>query len=395
MKTAIVVGAGPSGFMAAVKLAEKGYKVRLFERNKTIGKKLSLTGGGRCNITSSIPLDEFYAHITSNPKFLYSAFNSLDNISLMNFFEKANIRFKIENKKVYLYSDDSYELISCMTKMLESHRVEVIFNSFVSDIIMEDGIAKGIISQRRKFFADKIVLCTGGASYKSTGSDGALLSVLESYGISVNKLYPALVQIKFKEDVSVLMGISLADIILRSGEGKKTISQRGDIIFTQKGISGPAALNISSYLTDKNKIGSTLFIDFLPDRSYEEVKNIIMEKNNKSLPNKFKGLIPSELLKYIFNGYEQTDIFNLKKENLYSLTELIKNYGFTISSFGSIDESIVTKGGVDLKSVNPSTMESKVIKNLFFAGEILDIDASTGGFNLQIAFSTGYLAGSS
>lgn len=395
MKTAIVVGAGPSGFMAAVKLAEKGYKVRLFERNKTIGKKLSLTGGGRCNITSSIPLDEFYAHITSNPKFLYSAFNSLDNISLMNFFEKANIRFKNENKKVYLYSDDSYELISCMTKMLESHRVEVIFNSFVSDIIMEDGIAKGIISQKKKFFADKIVLCTGGASYKSTGSDGALLSVLKSYGISVNKLYPALVQIKFKEDVSVLMGISLIDIILRSGEGKKTISQRGDIIFTQKGISGPAALNISSYLTDKNKISSTLFIDFLPDRSYEEVKNIIMEKNNKSLPNKFKGLIPSELLKYIFNGYEQTDIFNLKKENLYSLTELIKNYGFTISSFGSIDESIVTKGGVDLKSVNPSTMESKVIKNLFFAGEILDIDASTGGFNLQIAFSTGYLAGSS
>ncbi len=395
MKKAIVVGAGPSGFMAAIELAKKDYKVQLIERNNIIGKKLSLTGGGRCNITSSIPIEEFYAHITSKPKFLRSAFSLFDNKDLLSFFKKENISFKSEDTKVFLSSDNSSTLLNCMNKMLESFNVDIIFNSFVSDIIIEEGKAVGVISNNIKFFADKIVVCTGGASYKSTGSDAKIISLLKNYNIPVNQLYPALVQIKFKENVNALMGISASDILLSSEAGKKIITQRGDVIFTQKGISGPAALNISSYLTDKNAIDSFLFIDFLPEKSADEIKKIILKKNNKNLPNRFKGLIAQDLLKYIFAGHEDSDIFNLKKESLDILINLIKKYRFTISGFGSIDEGIVTKGGIDLKSVNPSTMESKLIKNLFFAGEILDIDANTGGFNLQIAFSTGYIAGSS
>lgn len=392
MKKIVIIGAGPSGMMAALYASKQSSSVTLLDKNKILGKKLLITGGGRCNITSNLPLSDFYSHITSNEKFLYSSFNFFGKDELLEMFKSEGVKFKSEGQKIYPVSNRADEILSVLEKLLIESKVDIKLNEDVSDIIVQDFKVVGVKTDKNLYTSDCVVVCSGGCSYPLTGSDGKLFSILKKLGIKTTKLYPALVPIKTSM-TSNLAGISLDDVILTSKHGKKIYSTRGSMIFTHNGISGPAVLDLSSYISSYKPSDISLFIDFLPEISSDKITDVLYEKSKKNLYNRFKGYLPTELIKTILPDIDADKIFNLKKTQANELVGNLKSYNVEVTGFGKLSEGIVTKGGVDLKKVNPSTLESRIVKGLYFAGEVLDLDANTGGYNLQIAFSTGALSG--
>jgi predicted Rossmann fold flavoprotein len=400
MAKVIVVGAGPAGIMASLS-ASKNNEVTLIERNSEIGKKLKLTGGGRCNITNNRDIEEFFDKIVTNKKFLYSALYTFSNTTLLEYFSNNNLEYKAEyDQKVFTKSDKADEVIEIFKRDLMKNDVKVLYNTKVNDFIIEDEIIKGIITEDgKKIYADSVIVTTGGKSYPTTGSDGSMYDILQKHGHTINTLYPALIPLVTKEGfIKNLQGISMKEVIISTTIKKKKIQRQGDMIFTHFGISGPGVLKFSSYINKILKEKEVeIKLDFLPEISRNELSEIIRSNSNKSLLNNLKAYLPQNFVKEILNilSLSEVKIAELKKEDELKLIEYIKEMPLTVEDTITIKAAMVTSGGVSVKEINSSTMESKKIKNLFFAGEVIDIDAETGGYNLQMAFSTGYLAGSS
>lgn len=399
MAKVIVVGGGPAGVMAALSAA-KNNNVILIERNGEIGAKLKLTGGGRCNITNNRDIEEFFDKIVSNKKFLYSALYTFSNHQLLEYFEKNGLEYKVEyDEKVYTKSDKADEVIEVLKNDLIKNSVKVMYNTMIEDLIVEEDTVKGVISiYGEKIIADKVIITTGGKSYPHTGSDGTMYEILKRYGHTITDIYPALIPLVIKEEfVKSLQGVAMKDVVVAAKIKKKKIEKIGDMIFTHFGISGPAVLKLSSYITKALGNGEVeVALDFLKDKSKDEISQIIRSNPNKTVLNNLKGILPQNFLKEIFNLLDLTEVkaSELKKEDENRIIEYMKEMKLTARETLSIKAAQVTSGGVSVKEVNSSTMESKIIKNLYFAGEVIDIDAETGGYNLQMAFSTGYLAGS-
>ncbi len=404
MKT-IIIGGGPAGMIAAISAADSGSDVILFEKNEKLGKKLFITGKGRCNVTNNCEKDKFFDNIMGNSKFLYSAFAKFDNHALMELIESLGTPLKVERgERVFPVSDHSSDIIRALTKGLKDRAVEVRLNDSVKEILTEDNIAKGVLTDKgEKYIADKVIVCTGGVSYKSTGStgDGYIWGSKTGHRITTPKpsLVPLVTHDKWVYD---LQGLSLKNVKLSLYiDGKVKYSDMGEMLFTHFGLSGPLVLTASAYLASaKDYKEAYVIIDNKPALSFEEFdKRLIRELtagNNKEIKNILGEIYPSKMSKIICGlaGIDQYKKCNeIKKEERNALVEITKKMKIMVNRTRDFDEAIITHGGISLKDVNPKTMESKLIKGLYFAGEVLDLDALTGGFNLQIAFSTGYLAG--
>ncbi|WP_195953617.1 MULTISPECIES: BaiN/RdsA family NAD(P)/FAD-dependent oxidoreductase [Clostridium] len=399
MAKVIVVGGGPAGIMAALSAA-KNNEVTLIERNKEIGMKLRLTGGGRCNITNNRDIEEFFDKIVNNKKFLYSALYTFSNYSLLEYLSNNGLEYKVElDEKVYTKSDKADEVIELLKNDLEKNKVKIRYNTMVSDLIVENEDIKGVVtSYGERILGDKVIITTGGKSFPNTGSDGTMYSILEKYGHTITPIYAALIPLVIKEDfVKSLQGVAMKDVVVSAKLKKKKIEKFGDMLFTHFGISGPAVLKLSSYITKALSEGEVeVSLDFLKDKSKDEISQIMRSNPNKTVLNNLKGVLPQNFLKVVFEMLGLTEIksSDLKKEDENKIIEYMKEMKLTARETLTIKAAQVTSGGVKVKEINASTMESKVIKNLYFAGEVIDIDAETGGYNLQMAFSTGYLAGS-
>ena len=406
MAKVIVVGGGPSGIMAAISAAKQNHSVTLIERNEFLGKKLKLTGGGRCNITNNRYIEDFFDKVVNNNKFLYSSFYSFSNYDLLDYLSSIGVEYKIEEEndsKVYTKNDKALDLINSLENDLRNKNVNIIYNTKVTDLIVEDEKIKGVVvtseenEKSEVLYADKVILSTGGKSYAHTGSDGSMYQVLEKHGHTINKTLPALCPLKTAETwVKSLQGISMRNVKISTKLKKKKISKCGDMIFTHFGISGPVVLIIDSYI---NKVLAgehvEIFIDFMQDTSKEEIVSLIRNNPNKNISTNLKTILPDGFVKELLNILNLSDVKgnSLTKEDENSIVEYIKNMKLTITSSLGFKGAMVTCGGVSTKEVDASTLESKKIENLFITGELLDLDAETGGYNLQIAFSTGYLAG--
>ena len=400
MSKVIVVGGGPSGMMAAL-TASKNHDVVLIERNNELGKKLKLTGGGRCNITNNRDIEDFFDKIVNNKKFLYSSLYTFTNKDLLDYFSSKNLEYKVEDfndNKVYTKSDKATEVIDLLYSDLKNNNVKILFNTKVVDLLIEDNMVKGVLTDNNdKILADKVIVSTGGKSYTSTGSDGLMYSILEKYNHKITPIYPALIPLTIEEKwIKNLQGISLQKVELSCKLKKKKISKIGDMLFAHFGITGPGVLIMSSYINkalSENKV--TLIIDTIPHISTDELSSKLRENPNKNVLNNLKGVLPQNFLKGIFDvlGLSDKKANELTKKDENRIIEYLKNMQLTCNGTLDINASQVTSGGVSIKEINSSTMESKIIKNLYLTGEVIDIDAETGGYNLQMAFSTGYLAG--
>ena len=400
MAKVIVVGAGPAGIMASLSAA-KSNEVTLIERNSKIGAKLKLTGGGRCNITNNRDIEDFFPKVVTNSKFLYSAFYTFSNLDVMDYFSSKGLTYKVEyDQKVFTESDKADEVIEIFEEDLKKNRVNTVFNSKVEDLIIEESVIKGVkLNNGNKLYADKVIVTTGGKSYPKTGSDGSMHELLEKYGHTIKPLHAALIPLVIKEEfVKSLQGVAMKEVVVTAKIKKKKFEQTGDMIFTHFGVSGPAILKISSYLNKALVKGEEVEIslDFLQDKSKEEISQVIKSNLNKNVINNLKGLLPQNFIKEIMTLLNLTEVkaHDLKKEDELKLISYFKEMKLTVRDMITIAGAQVTSGGVNVKEINASTMESKIINGLYFAGEVMDVDAETGGYNLQIAYSTGHLAGS-
>ncbi len=393
--------------MAAVAAADSGAKVTIYEKNEKLGKKLFITGKGRCNVTNAGDMENLFANVMTNEKFLYSAFYTYDNQMVMDFLEKAGCPLKVERgDRVFPVSDHSSDVIAAFQRELRKRDVEIVLNSGVKELLWdasEEATIKGVLLENgKKVMADSVIIATGGISYASTGSTGDGYVFAEKTGHKVVECKPSLVPFNIKEDwCKDAMGVSLRNVSLRLVCGKKEIYNGfGEMLITHFGISGPLALSASSYYVSKAK-GETLgFIDLKPALDAEQLDKRVLrdfeEAKNKQFKNALNHLFPQKLIPVMIalSGINPDKKVNeISKEERKNFVQLIKNVPFTISGVRDFKEAIITKGGISVKEVNPSTMESKKVMGLYFAGEVLDLDALTGGYNLQIAWSTGYLAG--
>ncbi len=413
MSDVAVVGGGAAGMMAAIAAAESGHRVTIFEKNEKLGKKLFITGKGRCNVTNAADVETLLANVVSNKKFLYSAFYSFDNISLMELIENAGCPLKTERgDRVFPVSDHSSDIIKALEKTLDRLGVEVRLNTTVREIIIEEGRAVGIrilkknqnhtASKSSPVRADAVIVCTGGVSYPLTGSTGDGYRFAEKTGHGITALRPSLVPLETKEKwVSKVMGLSLKNVSLRLVSGRKTLYEGfGEMLFTHFGISGPLVLTGSCYYDPERDRDVKAVIDLKPALNEEQLDKRILrdfEKNvNKSFINSLGELLPSGLIPVVteVSGIDRDKkVHDVTREERKSLLDTIKNLELNITGTRGFEEAIITRGGVSVKDIDPGTMESKLIKGLYFAGEVLDLDAVTGGFNLQIAWSTGHAAG--
>ena len=411
MKTCFVIGGGAAGMMAAIEASTHGYQVELFEKNDKLGKKIFITGKGRCNVTNDCDPEDFFDNIISNSKFMYSSYYSFDNTAVMELFNSSGCKLKIERgNRVFPISDHSSDIIKTLQVLLKKNQVLVHLNTEITSLLCEgDSATKHIIGIQTKSgekkYADTVILATGGLSYPATGSTGDGHKMAEKIGHSIKNCRPALVPFNIKEDwCKKLQGLSLKNVSVSIMDDKKEIySGFGEMLFTHFGVSGPLILSASSYYAKKNYGKEVkLNLDLKPALTIEQLDKRILrdfeKNNNKQFKNSLDELLPSKLIPVIISLSEilpDKQVHEITKEERWNLIHNIKQLCMTITGVRGYEEAIITQGGVDVKEVNASTMESKKIKNLYFAGEILDVDAMTGGFNLQIAWSTGYLAGSS
>ena len=401
MSKVIVVGGGSSGMMAALTASKNNHEVILIERNEELGKKLKVTGGGRCNITNNRDIEDFFEKVVTNRKFLYSSFYTFTNQDLLSYFEQNELEYKVEefnDHKVYTKSDKSEEVIDTLKHDLIKNKVKILYNKKVVNIIVENDTILGVKTEDgEKILGDKVIISTGGKSYPHTGSDGMMYDILKRHNHTINKIYPALTPLTVKEGwIKNLQGISMQNVEISCKLKKRKISIVGDMLFAHFGLTGPGILKFSSHVNkyiEENEL--EINIDFLPSVSIDEISHTIRENPNKNILNNLKALLPQNFLKEVLSLHELNDkkANELTKADESKIIESIKNMKLTCNGSKGIKTSQVTCGGVSVKEINSSTMESKIIQNLFFTGEVIDIDAETGGYNLQIAFSTGYLAG--
>lgn len=404
----VVVGAGPAGMMAAIKAGSLGQEVILIDKNPILGKKLLLSGKGRCNLTNAGDLEQFLKRFSHNGQFLRDAFRKFFNQELMDFFQSRGLSLKVERQlRVFPVTDSSGSIVGVLDKELAQQKVKSIFKSEVKDILIKDGQVKGLYLANAEFIpCDKIILATGGATYSFTGSTGEGLKMAQSSGHSIVPLRPGLVPLEIKEKYpETLEGLTLKNIRIKFCAGKSEIvSEVGELLFTGFGISGPLVLTLSAKIVDwlKDKQDVYAAIDLKPGLSVEQLDARFLREfkanPKKGIKNIVKSLLPLKLIDLFIKltGIEPHKKANqLTQDERRKFVALLKSWRLSIAGARPLEEGMVTQGGVSLKDINPRTMESRRVKGLYFCGEMIDVDADTGGFNLQAAFSTGYLAGES
>ena len=406
MSHVIVIGGGAAGMMAAYSAARAGAQVTLLEKNEKLGKKLFITGKGRCNVCNAAEDREtLFQNVVTNRKFLYSAFYQWDNRAMMAFLEEAGCPLKVERgDRVFPVSDRSSDVIGAMKRMLDRAGVQVMLRSEVKKISCPEGrFEEVLLSDGRQISGDACILCTGGVSYPSTGSTGDGYRFAQETGHELTERRPALVPLEIYEPwVRDLMGLSLRNVSLKLTRGKKVLYEGfGEMLFTHFGISGPLALSASSFYRSGKAEGETwVFLDLKPALTGEQLDRRLLrdfeENSAKQFKNALGGLFPAKLIPVmvLLSGIQpEKKVSEISREERQRFRELIKALPLQVKGTRGFEEAIITQGGVSVRQVNPSTMESRLVKGLYFAGEVLDLDALTGGFNLQIAWSTGYLAG--
>lgn len=405
MGKCIIIGGGPAGMFAGIAAASGGMKVTLWEKNEKLGKKLFITGKGRCNLTNNCETDVLFRNVITNSKFLYSAFYQFNSQDVMTFFESEGLGLKTERgSRVFPESDKSSDVIRILEKKMKQLDIQIELNRRAEKLLIEEGCCKGVVDARGKAeYADCVLIATGGCVYPSTGSTGDGYRLAQESGHEIITPRPSLVPMETEEDwCRELMGLSLKNVSVTLKKGKKKIYEDfGEMLFTHFGVSGPLILSGSAYcgkLKDFQDV--ILSVDLKPALSVDQVDRrllrILDENKNKQFRNSLTGLIPNRLIPVIIelsgiDPYKQVNL--VSREERAVIVRLLKNLDIHIRGFRDFNEAIITGGGIRIKDVNPSTMESKHIHRLYFAGEILDVDALTGGFNLQIAWSTGWLAG--
>lgn len=396
----IVIGAGPSGIMAAGSLADLGYEVIILESNDKICKKLYITGKGRCNVTNNTDPEGVLKNVVSNPKFLYSSLNNFTPQDTIDFIENGGTPLKVERgNRVFPVSDKSSDIIKVFSNYLNKKKVKVCLNSKVEYVKLLDDKTFEVGTKNNKFICEKLVVATGGKSYPGTGSTGDGYKFATMLGHKVVEPRPALVPIKFNDYDGNLSGLSLKNVTCRVVLQDKTFEQFGEMLFTHDGVSGPIVLSLSSLINKYDVRGKDFFIDLKPALTVEQLDNRLLrdfENNkNKDLKNYLSELMPKSLIPYyvLRTTFGNKKINEITKENRLEMIKLLKNLPFKIKELHNISVGIVTAGGVDVSQINSKNMESKLVENLHFVGEVLDLDALTGGFNIQIALSTGYSVG--
>ncbi len=417
MSNVIIIGGGPAGMIAGISAAKSGNKVTILEKMNSCGKKLLITGKGRCNITNSTDLNGFIENTPNNGKFLYGALNNFNNKDIINLLEKEGVKTKAERGgRIFPVSDKSIDVLEVLIKILKKLNVKILTNTKVEKIIIREGKVEGVkIANTNKeqikseLKADKIILATGGKSYPVTGSTGDGYKMAEELGHTVTKIKPSLVPLTSKDIVCAkLQGLSLRNIAIElKNEDKIIYKDFGEMLFTHYGVSGPVILSSSAYLirykNTENLLKNNnikLHIDLKPALTEEKLDLRILrdfeEVKNKEFKNSLSKLLPQKLIPVVIektgiNPYKR--INEITKQERQKIITILKNFEIIINGVRPIEEAIITSGGISIKEINPKTMESKLIKGLYFAGEIIDVDSLTGGFNLQIAWSTGYTAG--
>ena len=410
MSHVIVVGGGAAGMFAAIAAAKNGHQVTLYEKNEKLGKKIFITGKGRCNITNAADMEELFDAVVTNSKFLYSSFYGYTNQNVIDFFEDAGVPVKIERgNRVFPISDHSSDVIRALEREMKKVGVKVYLNTEVKSVEAEKGkFNKVVLKDTTTQTADACIVATGGLSYRSTGSTGDGFRFAENVGHKVTQCFPSLVPMETKEPwICELQGLSLRNVEAKILDGKKELYKDfGEMLFTHFGVSGPLSISASSYVgkkfMDKNgqKKELTLEIDLKPALTEEQLDQRVLrdfeENHNRQFKNAITKLFPTKLIPVMLElgGIDpEKKVNSIEKEERKQFVHLIKHFRMTLTGLRDYPEAIITKGGVNVKEIDPGTMESKLVKGLYFAGEVLDLDALTGGFNLQIAWSTGYAAG--
>ncbi len=405
MSKVVVIGAGPAGVMAACTAARNGHEVTLLERNEKIGRKLMITGKGRCNVTNaeSDP-KKFIDNVPVNGRFLFSALAQFMTYDTMSFFEELGVPLKVERgDRVFPVSDKSVDIVDALFRYIKQSNVKLVHER-ASEILSD---ASGVVTESGKTYkCDKVILATGGVSYPTTGSTGDGYALARALGHTVTPLSPSLVPIESSDPCCKQMqGLALKNVgikIVENKSGKPIYKDFGELLFTHFGVSGPTVLSASSHMRTIIDGQYSLFIDLKPaldeERLDYRIQRDFLELQNKDFQNSLGGLLPSKMIPVFVErtGIEPTKKVNqLTKVERHAIVLNLKNFQIPLSRFRPIEEAIVTSGGIDVKEIDPKTMESKIVPGLYFAGEVIDLDAYTGGFNLQIAWSTGYLAGNS
>ena len=405
MSKVLIVGGGAAGMLASIFAARNGHEVHVYEKNEKLGKKLYITGKGRCNLTNACDMDALFASVRTNSRFLYSAFYGFTNQDAMTFFEEEGLKIKTERgERVFPLSDKSADVLDTLRRSMRRAGVEIHLNTEVKELILEDGQARGLIlADKTRVDGDGVIVATGGLSYPVTGSTGDGYRFAKEAGHKVTDCIPSLTPFNIREDfVKELQGLSLKNVELHIYNGKKEVFREfGEMMFTHFGITGPLVLTASSFvgtLAARQELRAVL--DLKPALSEEQLDQRVLREfdanPNKSFKNVIGSLFPAKLTPVMI-GLSGMDpdkkVHDISREERLNFVRLTKGLSMTVTGLRDYKEAIITKGGVAVKEINPSTMESKLVKGLYFIGEVLDLDAVTGGFNLQIAWSTAYAAG--
>ena len=413
MPKVVVIGGGPAGMMAAITAAENGNEVLIIEKMPSFGKKLLITGKGRCNITSSLYMSEFIKNTPGNGRFLYSAFQNYTNTDIIEFLKKQGLEVKEERgNRIFPVTDKSLDVLKCFTDRMNELNIQYKLNTTVEKILTQNNEVTAVRTDREMIKTDKVILATGGKSYPLTGSTGDGYKIAKALGHNIVPIKPSLVPLEVyeKEECKKVQGLSLRNVGIKiiDTDKKKTVYEDfGEMIFTHFGISGPTILSGSAHLAKYKEVDYllrskyiTVSIDLKPALTEEQLDDRILrdfkEFKNKQFKHSLDKLLPQKMIPLIIELSkidENKRVNEITREERKTLIQLLKNFTITIKGFRPVEEAIITCGGIDTKEINPKTMESKLIKGLYFAGEIIDVDAYTGGFNLQIAYSTGYTAG--
>lgn len=413
MANVIVIGGGPAGMMAAITAAECGNNVTIIEKNSDFGKKLLITGKGRCNITSSLYMSEFIKNTPGNGQFLYSAFQNYTNTDIIDFLKNQGLEVKEERgNRIFPVTDKSIDVLNCFKSKINELKIKKLFNTRVQKILVQNGEVLGVRTEKEIIQTDKIILATGGKSYPLTGSTGDGYLIAKNIGHKVTEIRPSLVPLVIyeKNECKEMQGLSLRNVgikIIDESKNKLIYEDFGEMIFTHFGISGPTILSGSAHLVRYKEIDNLmkeqkikLQIDLKPALTEEQLDERILrdfkEFKNKQFKHALDKLLPQKMIPIVIEKTkinEEKRVNEITKEERRNLVKVLKKFELTIKDFRPVEEAIITSGGINIKEINPKTMESKLVKGLYFAGEIIDVDSYTGGFNLQIAYSTGYTAG--
>lgn len=413
MANVIVIGGGPAGMMAAITAAEYGNNVTIIEKNSDFGKKLLITGKGRCNITSSLYMSEFIKNTPGNGQFLYSAFQNYTNTDIIDFLKNQGLEVKEERgNRIFPVTDKSIDVLNCFKSKINELEIKKLFNTRVQKILVQNCEVLGVRTEKEIIQTDKIILATGGKSYPLTGSTGDGYLIAKNIGHKVTEIRPSLVPLVIyeKNECKEMQGLSLRNVgikIIDESKNKLIYEDFGEMIFTHFGISGPTILSGSAHLVRYKEIDNLmkeqkikLQIDLKPALTEEQLDERILrdfkEFKNKQFKHALDKLLPQKMIPIVIKKTkinEEKRVNEITKEERRNLVKVLKKFELTIKDFRPVEEAIITSGGINIKEINPKTMESKLVKGLYFAGEIMDVDSYTGGFNLQIAYSTGYTAG--